>query len=24
MKLYIVASRWTIIDIDWRCTDPWT
>ena len=23
-KLYIVASCWTIIDIDSRCTDPWT
>ena len=23
-KLYIVASRWTIIDIDSRCTDPFT
>jgi hypothetical protein len=24
MKLYTVASCWTIIDIDSRCTDPWT
>jgi hypothetical protein len=24
IKLYIVASRWTIIDIDSRCTEPWT
>ena len=23
-KLYVVASRWTIIDIDSWCTDPWT
>ena len=23
IKLYIVASRWIIIDIDSRCTDPW-
>jgi len=23
-KLYIVTSCWTIIDIDSRCTDPWT
>jgi hypothetical protein len=23
-KLYIVASCWTIIDTDLRCTDPWT
>jgi hypothetical protein len=23
-KLYIVASCWTIIDIDSHCTDPWT
>ena len=24
IKLYIVASCWTIIDIDSRCTGPWT
>ena len=24
IKLYIVASCWTIIDNDSRCTDPWT
>jgi hypothetical protein len=23
-KLYIVAFRWTIIDSDSRCTEPWT
>jgi hypothetical protein len=23
-KLYIVASCWTVIDNDSRCTDPWT
>jgi len=24
IKLYVVASRWMIIDIDSRCMDPWT
>jgi len=24
IKLYIVASCWTVIDNDSRCTDPWT
>ena len=24
IKLCIVESRWTIIDVDSRCTDPWT
>jgi len=23
-KLHTVASRWTVIDTDSRCTDPWT